>query len=59
MMTPLTMVLFLLGIVIGVVIGYAVCRKDQQKDKAKVARMTWSETLRKYQDSVKEIKETL
>lgn len=53
MMTLLNIALFLLGILIGIVIGYAVCRKDQQKDRAKVAKMTWSETLRKYQESVK------
>lgn len=39
MMTLLNIAIFLLGIVIGISIGYWICNKDRENDKAKVAKM--------------------
>lgn len=39
MMILLNIVLFLLGIAIGIAIGYWLCNRDQKQTKAKVAKM--------------------
>lgn len=47
------LIAFIVGMIVGIYIGYIMKINDQVEDEGKVAKMTWSETLRKYQESEK------